>query len=416
MCAGRSTARGIGELASADPLLGDAAGRRGAAPAPSRRAVLAGAAALIAGTACRAEGLQGGVAESPSLRALSGAKGVAFGAGMDAARVAISPRLGRLMSRDCTITIAMNDMKMEVVETKGGARDFTGADATLRFAQDNGMLLRGTTLVWHRGMPDRVLAEIKPSNAANLMQSWITTIAGRYAGRIDSWDVVNEAIATQHCDDPRSEKLRHTPWLAALGPDYIPLAFNILADVDPKAAGLWNEDDMEPDAKWVEARRTAFLNTLEAQLRRGTPIRRVGLQSHLNSTLPFDDGRFRRFLRRIANLGLAIEITELDVDDRAYPADVAQRDTAVAAFAKRYLDVVLDEPAVLNVLTWGYADGASWYDHSERARGDGLPDRGLPYSEDESPLPMAHAIRDAFAAAPDHRATRAVLRARTSGR
>ena len=318
VCAGRSTARGIGELASADPLLGDAAGRRGAAPAPSRRAVLAGAAALIAGTACRAEGLQGGVAESPSLRALSGAKGVAFGAGMDAARVAISPRLGRLMSRDCTITIAMNDMKMEVVETKGGARDFTGADATLRFAQDNGMLLRGTTLVWHRGMPDRVLAEIKPSNADNLMQSWITTIAGRYAGRIDSWDV--------------------------------------------------------------------------------------------------DDGRFRRFLHRIANLGLAIEITELDVDDRAYPAATAQRDRAVAAFAKRYLDVVLDEPAVLNVLTWGYADGASWYDHSERARGDGLPDRGLPYSEDESPLPMAHAIRDAFAAAPDHRAPREVLRARTSGR
>ena len=89
----------------------------------------------------------------------------------------------------------------------------------------------------------------------------------------------------------------------------------------------------------------------------------------------------------VADLGLAIEITELDVDDRAYPADIAQRDAAVAAFVKRYLDVVLDEPAVLNVLTWGYADGASWYDHSERARGDGLPNRGLPYSEDESPLP-----------------------------
>ena len=88
----------------------------------------------------------------------------------------------------------------------------------------------------------------------------------------------------------------------------------------------------------------------------------------------------------------------------------------MAAFTKRYLDVVLDEPAVLNVLTWGYADGDSWYDHSARARADGLPDRGLPYSADERPLPMDQAIRDAFAGAPDHRATREALRARRPSR
>ncbi len=347
---------------------------------------------------------------SSPLRALSAAKGVAFGAGIGIRRIETDPAFTRAVTRDCSIVVATNDMKMEVVEASPDRLDFAGADATARFARDHAMRLRGTTLVWYRGMPDWFVPTIRFANAERLMRAWIATVAGRYRGAVDSWDVVNEAIEPQKSGDPGAAAFRRTPWFKALGPAYIPLAFHLLAETDPNAAGLWNEDDMEPDAGWVEARRSAFLCSLENLVRADVPIRRVGLQSHLNSTLPFDDGRFRAFLKRIADLGLAIEITELDVDDRAFPADPALRDDAVGAFVKRYLDVVLDEPAVLNVLTWDYADGDSWYDHGPRRRPDGLPNRGLPFSAEMRPKPMRRAIAAAFAGAPDHRATRDRLR------
>ena len=239
------------------------------------------------------------------------------------------------------------------------------------------------------------------------MRRWIETIAGRYRGHIESWDVVNEIV------DPgagRSDGLRPTPWLRALGPDYIELAFRILDEVDPSAAGLWNEEDIDLGADWIEQRRTVVLRTLERLRGRGVPIRRFGLQSHLNSLIPLDALRLRRFLAEIAGMGLAIEITELDVDDRAFPADPVRRDAGVADLVRRYMDVVLDEPAVLNVLTWDIIDANTWLNGSLRRRPDGLPQRSLPLGDGYVRKPFWTALRRAFLDAPDHAAARRRLR------
>jgi len=129
----------------------------------------------------------------------------------------------------------------------------------------------------------------------------------------------------------------------------------------------------------MEARRALVLRTLEGLKRRGVPIRRLGLQGHLYSTFPLDQGKLRAFLREVAGLGLAIEITELDVDDRAFPADPQKRDQGVADLGRRFLDTVLDEPAVLNVVTWNVTDRGTWLNASPiRRRPDGLPQRALP--------------------------------------
>jgi len=142
------------------------------------------------------------------------------------------------------------------------------------------------------------------------------------------------------------------------------------------------------------------------------PIRRFGLQSHLNSLIPLDARRLRRFLAEIAAMGLAIEITELDVDDRAFPADIEARDKAVADYARRFLDVVLDEPAVLNVLTWDIIDRNTWLNtSSERRRRDELPQRSLPLGDGYVRKPLWAALRQAFLDAPDHAAARRRLRA-----
>ena len=359
-----------------------------------RNACSLGAAGLVAPAAARAWA-------TDSLQAAGEMRGIRVGSAVNITSLRRDPAYGLTIARECGIVVAENEMKMEYVEKQPGALTFEGGDETLQFAQANGLGLRGTVLVWYRGMPDWASGEVVRGRAETFMRRWIGIIAGRYAGRVESWDVVNEIT------DPRSaDGLARTPWWQALGPRYIDLAFEAAASADPVAARLWNEDDLEMDAPWMDQRRTAVLHTLEALLRRGVPIQRLGIQSHLNSKIPFDAGKLRKFLADVAGMGLAIEITELDVDDRAFPADPVARDRGVADLTRRYLDTVLDEKAVLNVLTWDIIDRNTWLNSGPRRRPDGERQRSLPIGADYARKPMHAAIRQALIDAPDHAAAR----------
>lgn len=377
------------------------------APVPTRRRFVAGAGAVSALAAARPASA-GTQPETDGIRQVAGPRGLGFGTAVNITSLRTDPAYGRAIARECNLVVAENEMKMEYVEPRRGEVTHAGGDQIRDAARAADQRLRGTTLVWHRGMPAWAEAEITRRGAEALMRRWIGRIAGRYRGGIESWDVVNEIV------DPKSgraDRLRETPWLAALGPQYVDLAFATLREVDPAAAGLWNEDDVCLGAGWMEARREAVLRNLEAFLRRGVPIRRFGLQSHLNSLVRLDEAALRRFLAQIAGMGLAIEVTELDVDDRAFPADVGARDRGVAGLARRYLDVVLDEAAVLNVLTWDIVDPNTWLNESDRRRPDGLAQRSLPLDAQYRRKPLWTAIRDSVAASPDHAAARARLRA-----
>jgi endo-1,4-beta-xylanase len=343
-----------------------------------------------------------------SLNAAAARIGIAYGTAVNITSLRNDSAYGAAIARECGILVAENEMKMEYVEPSIGKVSFSGGDEIRAFARHHSMRLRGTTLVWHLGMPAWAGARINSREAEAFMNRWITLVAGRYKGEIESWDVVNEVIEPKA---GRPDGLRPTLWLKALGPRYIDLAFHMLRDVDPTAAGLWNEDDVDLGAEWMETRRTVVLRTLEGLLARGVPIRRFGMQSHLNSLIALDPTRLRRFLAEIAGMGIAIEITELDVDDRAFPPDIRARDIGVADCARRFLDVVLDEPSVLNVLTWDIVDSNTWLNTStERRRRDGLSQRSLPLDERYNRKPLWAALRQAFIDAPDHAVARQRLR------
>ena len=341
------------------------------------------------------------------------AKGLAFGAAVPSNLLNHSAAFRRILARDCGLLVGNYEMKLAVVMPEPGRTDFAPADSMVRFARAHGQHLRGHALVWHEALPAWVAPLLTGANSAqagDFLHRWIATIVGRYRGLIESWDVVNEALAG-YGPIHREDGLRETPWLAALGPESIDLAFRLAHEADPRAALAWNEDSLEHAFGWVEAKRARALKRLEGMRARGVPIHRFGIQAHLISDQPFDPKPFRRFLRDLGALGLGIEITELDIDDKAFPADPAARDKAVADFARRFLDVALDEPAVLNVVTWGFFDGDTWLnDHPDHRRRDGLRQRPLPFDEPMRPKPFREALIAAFRHAPDHSAARARLR------
>ncbi|MCE4223769.1 endo-1,4-beta-xylanase [Methylobacterium sp. C25] len=386
---------------------------------PSRRAVLgSGAAAFaLAGTAEAAPSPFGDLGKpswsADGLQAAAAAKGLAFGTAVPITRFRQDRRWRSLAERECGVLVCENAMKLSSVVPREGVFDTAAADETLSFARANGQRMRGHCLVWHEGLPpwaETILASGSASRAETLMRQWIGAMARRYRGAVEAWDVVNEIVVPA---DHRPGGLRATPWLATLGPGYVDLAFHMLKDEDPGAAAVYNENDCEQKADWIDERRSVILHLLEGMLKRGVPISRFGIQAHLTSTLPFDEKTLRMFLREIAGMGLAIEITELDIDDRAFPADVAARDRGVADLARRFLETALDEPAVLNVLTWDLYDPDTWLSiYPARKRPDGLPQRSLPFDAEYRRKPLWEAIHTTFRGAPDHRAARQRLRAK----
>jgi endo-1,4-beta-xylanase len=243
------------------------------------------------------------------------------------------------------------------------------------FAQTHGLLFRGHTLVWGLSLPSWFKETVNPQNAEQFLVNHIKTVVGRYAGRMHSWDVVNEAIEPF---DKRADNLRKNPWLEFLGPDYIDLAFRIAAQTDPKAMLVYNDYGLDYDNSKDEARRKGVLKLLENLKSKGTPIHALGIQAHLaGDSTEFNAKKVRNFLKEVANLGLKILITELDVVDKNLPLDVTVRDRIIAGVYEDYLSVALDEPAVIAVVTWGLSDGYTYISEFE-PRADGAPVRPLP--------------------------------------
>ncbi|HEY9770739.1 MAG TPA: endo-1,4-beta-xylanase [Coleofasciculaceae cyanobacterium] len=269
--------------------------------------------------------------------------------------------------------------------------DFTATDYFAQFAADNNMLLRGHPLVWYRTTPDWLLDKFNnPSmtiqEIENILTDHIATVVGRYAGKVHSWDVVNEAI---NVEDGRGDGFRDTKisgindkkslnWLDFLGIDYIDLAFQIASQADPRAMLTYNEFGLDYNIAEDEAKRTATLKLLENLKAKGTPVHAFGIQAHLDATRndDFSPQKLRQFLQDVADLDLKIIISELDVRDRFLQGDIASRDRAVARAYSDFLSVALDEPAVVAVATWGLSDRYTWT--KDKLRPDGTFQRPLP--------------------------------------
>ncbi len=328
-----------------------------------------------------------------SLKKRAAAKGLIYGAASGRDFLVSDTNLKASFVRECSILVPENELKWDTLRPAPDRFDFTQADWLAQFAQRSNMLFRGHTLVWYQQMPKWFNSVVNHQNAEKFLLKHITTVTKHYAGKMHSWDVVNEAIEPE---DGRSDALRKSPWLEFLGPDYIELAFRVAAEADPKTMLVYNENNLEYDTPAYEAKRTTVLKLLERLKARGTPIHALGIQSHLiGQETAFNPKKFRNFLSDVASLGLKILITELDVVDQQLPLDPMVRDRIVATRYEDYLSVVLDERAVIAVLTWGLSDKYTWYSRFS-PRSDGAPVRPLPLDSNEKPKLAWNAMARAF--------------------
>jgi endo-1,4-beta-xylanase len=212
--------------------------------------------------------------------------------------------------------------------------DFQAGDADIAWSEQHKLLFRGHCLVWWNALPNWFDSYVNAGNARQVMIDHITKTVEHYAGRVFSWDVVNEAIY----HDNRPDGLRRKPWLDFIGPDYIDIAFHTAHAADPKAKLVLNECYIEHDTPAEKSRRESLLALATGLRRSGVPITHIGVQGHLRGNTPLDKPGMTEFCKRLRGAGLEIMITELDVDTINVPAD--QQQQVVAAKYGEFLDLV----------------------------------------------------------------------------
>jgi endo-1,4-beta-xylanase len=269
-----------------------------------------------------------------------------------------------------------NILKWESVHPLPGRFAFDAPDRYVSFGEKYKMFVIGHTLIWHNQTPGWVFEDEKGNPVSRdilikRMREHILTVVGRYKGRIKGWDVVNEALN-------EDGTMRQSPWMKIIGDDYIAKAFRFAHDADPKAELYYNDYSLENEAKRKGA--IALVKKLQAEK---IPIRAIGLQGHNKMDWPTVEQEDQT-ITDLANLGIRVNITELDIDvlPRASDysgADVTMNfelqaklnpyakqlpDSAQQELAKRYADLfgvfLKHGKSIDRVTFWCVTDGDSW--------------------------------------------------------
>lgn len=261
---------------------------------------------------------------------------------------------------------AGNIMKMSYLHPAQDTYFFDDADALLDYADDNGISLHAHTLVWHSDyqVPDWMKNFEGDATAWLAMyKEHVETIAGHFAGRVPSWDVVNEAFN-------EDGTYRNSLFNQKLGTAYIETAFASARQADPQADLYYNDFNISNGGDKFQA----MINMVDDFIARDIPIDGVGFQMHVFMDWPSIDA-IKSSFAAVAERGLKVKITELDIPiNNPYSAgynypdnyEATFTDELAAAQKKRYCDIVtayLDAvPADLRggLTVWGIRDSDSW--------------------------------------------------------
>jgi endo-1,4-beta-xylanase len=329
-----------------------------------------------------------------SIRSAGMKRGILAGCAVAVSRLRVDAAYKDLLKAQVGIVVGETEFKFGPLRPSPTTFFFEDADYLAGFAEENGMKLRGHNFVWHRQLPRWFESYVTPQNAEQVLVEHIERVGGRYAGKVHSWDVVNEAIQVS---DGLEDGFRNSPWQKVLGkvaggvPEYIEVAFRTARRVDPKALLVYNDYGIEGEDDGSAAKRAAVMGLLRAMQKKGVPVDALGVQSHISAankdgSTPVYGKGLMKMIAEARKMGLKVLVTELDVNDRYVAAEVAPRDVAVAKMYGSYLRTVLADQAVIAVLTWGITDKYTWL-NGEDARADKVPERPLPFDAEMQPAP-----------------------------
>ncbi len=297
-----------------------------------------------------------------------------------------------------------NELKPDYVMNQAGSQaigdnvtvavSLDAARSVLRFCEDNNIPVRGHVLLWHSQTPDWFFRENFSSDGAYASKELMNQRIDKYIASVFAafesefpdlnvycWDVVNEC----YMEDGSLRAGGTNPangdsaWTMIYGDNtYIEQAFTSARKYAPAGCKLFYNDYNE----YIAGKRDAIYNMV-ADLKAKGLIDGVGMQSHLDVGYP-DANLYRQAIQKYSQLGLEIQVTELDITQYDNTADLSAQTQAY----KDIMQVIVEEKQnganITAVVFWGITDGTSW-------RKDGFP---LLFGADYSPKDAFYAVQN----------------------
>jgi GH35 family endo-1,4-beta-xylanase len=260
-----------------------------------------------------------------------------------------------------------NCMKPGPVHPSEDTWRFERPDALVKWCVDNKIAIHGHTLVWH-SQTNNWFFRAGEKVAVTRMKDHISTLVGRYKGKIRSWDVVNEAINDGgNAETAKTENIRSSLWMRTVGPDFIPLAFKFAHEADPDARLYYNDYNIEAGPKHASS-----MVLLKRLIKDRVPIQGVGIQGHWSTArVPYE--ALDKAIADYASLGLKVSITELDVTIRgasggqlgrgrgeSSPPSAEDLKAQADAYALLFAIFIKHKAVVERVTFWGLSDRRTW--------------------------------------------------------
>lgn len=219
-----------------------------------------------------------------------------------------SNRLTGIVTHQFNTVTAENVMKAGPINPEPDVYHFKPADDFVSFAEKNQLFIVGHTLVWHNQTPEWFFTNAKgepntPKQQIERMRQHIKTVAGRYAGRVHAWDVVNEVIDNDGAYRP-------TTWVTGVGDGdtMVKHAFQYASEYAPEAELYYNDFNA-----WRPSKRDGIVRMVKMLQKAGIKIDGIGIQAHWGLNFPKIE-YIQAAIDAYAALGVKVMITELDID------------------------------------------------------------------------------------------------------
>ena len=258
----------------------------------------------------------------------------------------------KVLAREFNSVSPENQMKWEFIHPERARYNFGPADAIVKFARQNGQVVRGHTLLWHSQNPAWLEeGTFTKAELRAILKDHITTVVGRYRGKIQQWDVANEIF------NENGEYRQENIFIRELGPGIVADAFRWAHRADPRAQLFLNDYGVD----WPGVKVDAYEALAKQLLADRVPLEGFASQAHLSMRYGAPD-QLQGVLQRFDDLGLKTAITELDVrmDLPEGGVPTAEQLQTQAAYYKTVLDACLAVEDCNSFTIWGFTDKYSW--------------------------------------------------------
>lgn len=238
----------------------------------------------------------------------------------------------------------------------------------MKFAQENNFSMRGHTIIWYSQTPDWIFHEDFDQNKELVdrevmlarMEAYIRNVFQAidnlgYTDIFYAYDIVNEALM-------ENGTKRSNRWTQIIGEDYLWYAFYYADKYAPESIDLYYNDYNE---QFKTQTLYDFVTSLVDEDGRYL-IDGIGLQAHLYTSDSLDT--YFKTIDKLAETGLKMQLTELDVCLGRYQAPQAGTDENLRKQGRFYYDLInglferVDAGTIkMDALTfWGICDNMSW--------------------------------------------------------